>query len=173
MKKIIIKSILPLCLMMNAGLYAHAADMAKGLLGVRNISQPALNRYGAGQPEPESFSAFAEAGVKHVINLRPPAETPNINEAAIVTKAGMAYYNVPISGADDLTRDNVVLIDKLLRQIGNEPVLLHCARSNRVGAVMALRAAWLEGASADEAIAIGKTWGLTRLQPSVERLLVQ
>ena len=173
MKKIIIRSILPLCIMMNTGLYAHAADLAQGLLGVKNISQPAINRYGAGQPEPELFSAFAEAGVKHVINLRSPAETPNINEAAIVTKAGMAYYNVPISEISDLTRNNVALIDKLLHQIGDESVLLHCASSNRVGAVMALRAAWLEGASADEAIAIGKTWGLTRLQSSVERLLVQ
>ena len=173
MKKTIIRSILSLCLLMDAGLYVYAADIAQGLLRVKNISQPAINRYGAGQPEPESFSAFAKAGVKHVINLRPPAETPNLNEAAIVTKAGMAYYNVPISGMRDLTRDNVVLIDKLLQEIGDESVLLHCSSSNRVGAVMALRAAWLESVSTDKAIVIGKQWGLTRMQPSVERLLVK
>ena len=159
--------------MMNFGLYAHAADIIPGLSGVKNIGQPAINRYTAGQPEPELFSAFAKAGVKHVINLRPPAETPNLNEAALVTKAGMAYYNVPIAGMRDLTRDNVVLIDKLLQKIGDESTLLHCSSSNRVGAVMALRAGWLKGASFDKAIAIGKQWGLTRMQPGVEQLLLQ
>jgi len=173
MKKIIIRNVLILCLLMSAGFYVQAAEISQGLLAVNNISHPSSNRYAAGQPEPESFSVFAAAGVKHVINLRPPAETANINEAAIVTKAGMAYYNVPIGGGADLTRDNVILIDKLLSQIGEESVLLHCSSSNRVGAVMALRAAWLEGASAGEAIAIGKRWGLTRMQPSVERLLAQ
>ncbi len=156
MKKTIITSILSLYIMMNFGLYAHATDIPQGLSGVKNISHPAINHYGAGQPEPESFSEFSKAGVKHIINLRPPAETPNLNEAAIVTKAGMAYYNVPISGTSDLTRDNVLLVDKLLRKIGDESVLLHCSSSNRVGAIMTLRAAWLEGASTDDAIAIGK-----------------
>jgi len=158
---------------MNFGLYAHAADIIPGLSGVKNIGQPAINRYTAGPPEPELFSAFAKAGVKHVINLRPPAETPNLNEAALVTKAGMSYYNVPIAGMRDLTRDNVVLIDKLLQKIGDESTLLHCSSSNRVGAVMALRAGWLKGASFDKAIAIGKQWGLTRMQPGVEQLLLQ
>ncbi len=173
MKNIITKSILALYVMMSFGLYAHAADLTASLAGVKNISHPATNRYGAGQPGSESFPGFAEAGVKHVINLRPPAETPDFNEAALVTQSGMAYYNVPISGTADLTRDNVVLIDKLLQQIGDESVLLHCSSSNRVGAIMALRASWLTGASPDEAITIGKQWGLTGLQPSVKQLLLQ
>ncbi len=171
--KIMIKNILLFCLLINVGLSAQAAEISQDLAGVKNISHPASNRYGAGQPEADSFSAFAAAGVKHVINLRPPTEIPNLNEAAIVTKAGMAYYNVPISGAADLTHDKVVLIDKLLRQIGDESVLLHCSSSNRVGAVMALRAAWLKGASTDQAIAIGQQWGLTGMQPGVERLLLK
>ena len=85
----------------------------------------------------------------------------------------MAYYNIPISGIADLTRSNVVLLDKTLQRIGNESALLHCSSSNRVGAIMALRAAWIEGATAEEAIALGKQWGLTQLQPNVEELLRQ
>lgn len=173
MKNRVIRIILSLFIMMNINLYVHASEIAERLQEVNNISHPATNRYGAGQPEPGSFAAFAQVGVKHVINLRPPTETPDINEAAIVTKARMAYYNIPISGASDLTREKVALIDKLLRQIGDESVLLHCSSSNRVGAVMALRAAWFNDAATAEAIAIGKRWGLTRLQPSVERLLLQ
>jgi len=171
MKNLIIGAMLPLSLILGIGLNAHATEIPQGLSGVKNISHPASNRYGAGQPTAAEFAAFAKAGVKHVINLRPPGETPELNQAAMVTKAGMAYYNVPIAGGKDLTRDNVALIDKLLRQIGDEPVLVHCASSNRVGAIMALRAAWIDNVSKDQAIALGERWGLTRLQPNVERLL--
>ena len=173
MKKIMIRNILSLCFLMAAGLSVQAAEISPELSAVKNISHPTSNRYGAGQPEAESFSAFAAAGVKHVINFRPPTETPNMNEAAIVTRAGMAYYNVPISGGADLTRDKGVLVDKILSQIGDEPALLHCSSGNRVGAIMTLRAAWLKGASKAEAIAIGKSWGLTRMQPVVEKVLAQ
>jgi len=173
MKNRISRIIFSLLLMMSCHVAAHAAEIAEALQAVKNISHPVANRYVAGQPKASEFSDFAKAGVKHVINLRPPSETPDTNEAAIVTKAGMAYYNVPISGTADMTLENVKLVDKLLGQIGDESVLLHCSSGNRAGAVMALRAAWLKGVSNDEAIAIGKRWGLTRLQSRVERLLMQ
>ncbi len=134
-----------------------------------NQSEP--NIYTGGQPE--SFSEVAESGVKHVINLRPPAETPEIDEEAMVTENGMAYYNLPINGPQDLTRENVEALDQILNQIGDETVLVHCASSNRVGALAALRAAWLQGKSDDEALEIGNNWGLTKMQPAVEQLLDQ
>lgn len=127
------------------------------------------NIYTGGQPE--SFAAVADAGVKHVINLRPPAETPEINEPALVTRNGMAYYNIPVEGPQDLTRENVEILDRLLSEIGDETVLVHCASSNRVGALAALRAAWLQGKSDEQALAVGHAWGLTKLQPAVEQLL--
>ncbi|MBL1260090.1 MAG: hypothetical protein COB33_006110 [Thiotrichaceae bacterium] len=173
MKTTIIRIILPLLILMGVGLNSHASENTHDLQEIKYISQPQANRYGAGQPEATAFSTIAKAGIKHVINLRPPAETPDFNEAAIVTEAGMAYYNIPISGSDDLTRANIMLVDKVLREIGDESALLHCSSSNRVGAVMALKAVWLEGASVDEGIAIGQQWGLTKLQPVVERLLTE
>ena len=133
------------------------------------MNQPEPNRYNGGQPE--SFKAVAEAGVRHVINLRPPEETPELNEPARVTAAGMAYYNIPVAGPADLSRDNVALYDRLLADIGDEPVLVHCASSNRVGAFAALRAAWLQGKSRDEALVIGENWGLTKMRPAVEQIL--
>ncbi len=163
-----------LFLLISAGTNLYAGDTTmKNLKEIPHITQPQPNRYSAGQPDPTAFPALANAGVKHIINLRPPTETPDANEAALVTKAGMAYYNIPITGADDLTRDNVILIDKILRQIGDETALIHCSTGNRVGALMALKAAWLENKSFDEAMAIGKNWGLTRLQPTVEQLIAR
>ncbi len=173
MINLIMRSVLTLLIFMALVISAYSADIPREPTEVLNLRQPAPNRYAAGQPEANAFAAFAEAGVEHVINLRPLTETPDFNEAAFVTQAGMAYYNIPIGGPSDLIRSNVLLIDRLLRQISDEKVLVHCASSNRVGALMALRAVWVEGASVEEALAIGKSWGLTRLQPLVERLLSQ
>jgi uncharacterized protein (TIGR01244 family) len=173
MRELITRSVFTLLILMASVISAHAADIPQELTEVLNLRQPASNRYAAGQPKADAFAAFADEGVKHVINLRPLAEMPDFNEAALATKAGMAYYNIPIGGPSDLTRSKVLLIDRLLRQIGDKKVLVHCASSNRVGALMALRATWVEGASVEEALAIGQSWGLTRLQPLVERLLSQ
>ena len=169
--KPISRSFLLLFFLVAFSLITKASDFSKDLEGVNNLRHPARNWYTSGQPKPESFKAFAKAGVAHVINLRPPAEMPNVNEAAIVTRADMAYYNIPIKGAEDLTRSNILLLDSLLTKIGDEKILIHCSSSNRVGAIMALRAAWVEGASSEESISIGKRYGLTRLQPAVEQLL--
>jgi uncharacterized protein (TIGR01244 family) len=171
--KTAIQFILPLLLLIGLSTHSNASEIPHSLQQITNISYPEKNNYGAGQPKAAEFSNIAKAGVKHVINLRPPGETPTFNEAAVVTRAGMAYYNIPIGSSDDLTRENVMLVDKVLRSIGDETLLLHCSSSNRVGAVMALKASWLEGASTEEAIAMGNRWGLTKLQPAVEKLLAQ
>jgi len=150
-----------------------ASDLNSELNVIKGLQQPSENLYISGQPPAESFAALAKAGVHHVINLRPPEETPNLNEAALATQANLAYYNIPISGAADLTHDNVKLLDSLLKKIGDEKVILHCSSGNRAGALMALRAAWIHGTSAEQAIQIGERHGLTKLQPKVEGLLAE
>lgn len=138
---------------------------------IPNFQKLSPQAFAAGQPPASAFEALADRGVRHVINLRPIAEGPDYNEAAAATAAGMAYYNIPIAGAVDLTRANVERLDAVLARTGDEAFLLHCASSNRVGALMALRNAWVEGAPASEALAEGKRWGLTSLEPAVRERL--
>lgn len=45
--------------------------------------------------------------------------------------------------------------------------MVHCASSNRVGAMIALRVALVDGASADAALAAGLRWELKSLAPQV------
>ncbi|MDX1549980.1 MAG: hypothetical protein R3278_05475, partial [Lysobacter spongiicola] len=78
--------------------------------------------------------------------------------------------NLPLAGPSDLTRENVLAFDQLLRD-AERPVLVHCGSGNRVGAMAALRAAWVEGQSPDDAIATGKAWGLTSLKDAVRERL--
>lgn len=125
----------------------------------------------AGQPTPEELQRFAAEGGTHVIDLRGPGEDRGYDEAAAVEAAGMSYHNLPITGAAGLTRENVKKLDSLLTETSGGKTLLHCASANRVGALMALRARWLQGASMAEALEIGRRHGLTSLQPQVEALL--
>ena len=103
-------------------------------------------------------------------NLTLDSETPDFDEAAAARHKGLLYRNLPINGANGLSLENVKAFDALLRS-AERPVLVHCASSNRVGAIAALKAAWLDGASAEQAIAIGKFWGLKGLEAEVRTRL--
>ena len=121
----------------------------------------------SGRLTPADVELLKRAGIVHVIDLSEGAETPDFDEASAVRAAGMKYENLPIDGADGLNDDNVQRFDALIEKAGTEPTLIHCASSNRVGALMALRAATIQGRSAEEAIEIGKAWGLKSLEPAV------
>lgn len=123
------------------------------------------------QPTAEALAKLPAAGVRTVINLRPATETPDLDEKSVVEKAGMQYRSLPVAGAAGLTKDNVATFDWLLAEAKEGKVLLHCASGNRVGAMMALRARWIQGKSAEEALSIGKGAGLKGLEPDVKALL--
>lgn len=144
------------------------AMIATATAGIRPIDEQLSV---AGQPTQEELRAFAAEGGAHVIDLRTPQEDRGYDEAAAVKRAGMQYHNLPITGAAGLTRENVKKLDGLLARTRGEKTLLHCASANRVGALMALRARWLQDASESEALDIGRRHGLTSLQPRVEELL--
>lgn len=123
------------------------------------------------QPTVEMLAKLPAAGVRTVINLRPASETPDLDEKSVVEQAGMSYRSLPIAGVAGLTKDNVVTFDRLLGEAPEGGVLMHCASGNRVGAMMALRARWLQGKSAEESLAIGKASGLKGLEADVRVLL--
>lgn len=133
---------------------------------VAEAVSPSPGVVSAGRLKPEDIRPLVDVGIKEVIDLTPDDETPDFNEAHAVRSAGIAYSNLPIRGAADLTRENVIAFDRLVRD-AKQPLLVHCASGNRVGAMAALRAAWVESKSEEDAIAIGKTWGLKGLEPQV------
>lgn len=136
---------------------AHAVVAAPGIVA-------------AGRLSAEDVAGLRAADIRHVIDLTPDAETPGFDEATAVRAAGLRYDNLPLRGAADLTRENVQAFDAMLRAAGR-PVLVHCASGNRVGAMAALRAAWVEGRTVEDAIAIGRAWGLKGLEGDVRARL--
>jgi uncharacterized protein (TIGR01244 family) len=133
-----------------------------------NARSPVAGVLVTGRIAPGDIESLRDAGIRRVVDLTPDAETPDFDEASAVRAAGLGYANLPLGGPGDLTRDNVAAFDALMRD-ATQPVLVHCASGNRVGAMAALRAAWIEGRSAEHAVAIGKAWGLTGLEDEVRR----
>lgn len=132
---------------------------------------PEPNRFSGGQPTPEQLRAAATAGLRRVINLRPPNEDAGYDEAALARELGLDYRTLPVAGPSELTREKVTQLDAWLAESPGPPTLIHCASGNRVGALMALREAWLKGQPAERALSVGRAWGLTKLEAIVRQLL--
>jgi uncharacterized protein (TIGR01244 family) len=139
-------------------------------LQLANLHKPEPGVYTAGHLQPGDIAHLRAAGIRHVINLTLDSETPGFDEAAAVRSAGIAYDNLPIAGPQDLIRENVQVFDRFVSGSPG-PLLVHCASSNRVGAMAALRAAWINGKPVEEAIAEGRAWGLESLESAVRERL--
>lgn len=147
----------------------HEADQAT--LGIDHERHPAPGVWVGGPPDEDAIDRAAEAGVRHIVNLMPAAERPDYDVESHAEKAGIRYHTLAISGADDLDRDAVEAFDTILREIGDEALLMHCASGNRVGAMMALRSGLLYELPPDDALAVGRHYGLTGLEDAVKQQL--
>ncbi len=137
------------------------------LASLPHVSFHGSSKVASGRLTSADVELLKRAGIVHVIDLSEDVETPDFDEASAVRAAGIQYDNLPIDRVDGLNEDNVLRFDALIKKAGEAPTLIHCASSNRVGALMALRAATLQGKSTDEAIDIGKSWGLKSLESAV------
>jgi len=138
---------------------------------MEGAQRPETNRMIGGQPAPHELVAAERAGVRHVVNARDIGEFAAWDEGRLVESLGMQYHRVPIGGPDDLNIAAVNAFDLILAKIGNQAALLHCASGNRIGALYALRAGWVEGKDIETAVAIGKAHGLRGLEAQVREKL--
>lgn len=120
------------------------------------------------QPTANDLALLAKQGTTVVIDLRNQSEDRGFDEVAVAQQIGLNYVNLPISGPAEITIDNAKKLDALLAQYQNSTVLLHCHSSNRVGALLALRAT-LQGVDREAALEIGKQNGLRSLEAVVKQ----
>lgn len=120
------------------------------------------------------LEAVRALGMATVISLVPADERPEIDEGALVSAAGLQFVSVPVAGPNDLTHSKVSEFAHALAQADSrgKPVLIHCASANRVGAMMALKSAWLDGQDSEAALATGRAYGMTRLEDAVRQRLL-
>ena len=123
----------------------------------------------AGQPSPEALGKLKEMGFRTVVNLRTEQEGAAA-ERAVVEAQGLRYVLVPVSPATFSLAD-VEAVETVLADAAARPVLLHCASSNRVGAVWAVIQA-RKGKSLAEAEAAGVEAGMRpSMQDAMRRVL--
>ncbi|MDZ4048126.1 MAG: sulfur transferase domain-containing protein [Pseudoxanthomonas sp.] len=123
--------------------------------------QPRPGLHTGGQPSRDDLARLQAEGVRTVIDLRAPQEDRGYDQAAEVRRLGMDYIALPA---------NAAALHALLKERDGE-VLLHCASGNRVGALLALAAVQVDGASPEAALTLGRAAGLKSLEPVVmERL---
>jgi protein tyrosine phosphatase (PTP) superfamily phosphohydrolase (DUF442 family) len=140
-------------------------------LGVRNAAMPVEGLITAGQLSPDQFDAMVEMGYGAFISLRLPGEDGAGWEEGRTAEGSFGFSRLPVSGAAGLNRETVAELARLLESAEGRPTVLYCGSSNRVGALLALKAHWIDGASAEEAYALGQAAGMTRLEPAVRDLL--
>lgn len=140
------------------------------LSSLSNLRNPEAGILSSGQPTEAEFRALARSGVRHIVNLRPASEQPDFDEEALVRSLGMEYHSLPVANGADVTPENARQLEALLSRMGGEPVLLHCATGNRVGALKAMTALQ-NGQDVESAITEGGRWGLTGMAPTVREIL--
>jgi uncharacterized protein (TIGR01244 family) len=165
-----IVSVVCLALALTACATSEPKPTLADLPALPSLAAPAPGTFTSGRLAQADVDAIQHSGVREVIDLTLDGETPDFDEAAAVRSRGMVYRNLPIEGAAGLTIENARAFDALLRS-AQRPVLVHCSSGNRVGALAALRAAWVLGATTEEAVAVGKAWGLKGLEGEVRTRL--
>ena len=151
---------------------AEAVDRAPHV-AIRNARLPLPDVLTGGQPTPEQIDEAAGAGYRTIVNTRSSAEEGFEWEADRVADAGMRYVFIETPGADGLTRENVERLAELLADPEARPMMIHCGSGNRVGALLALKAAWVDGQDDEAALQVGLDAGLTRLEEATRHLLAQ
>ncbi|MGC1507868.1 serine/threonine protein phosphatase [Ketobacter sp. MCCC 1A13808] len=139
-------------------------------ISLPNQFAPLPNTLASGMPSEQDFGDAAKKGIKTVVNLCPLNETPP-SEPAVVEGLGMRYVNIPVSGPQDLNRANAQQLADAMAESDTQPVLVHCRSSNRVGALLALKAFWIDSQTPQHAIELGRAAGLLNLEPVVLQLM--
>jgi uncharacterized protein (TIGR01244 family) len=132
---------------------------------------PAPNVLTGGQPTPEQLEEAADLGYTTIVNLRSDGEPGFEWEPEKTEALGMEYVHLPVAGAKGLSRENVERLAEIMAGHDGSPIMIHCRSGNRVGALFALKAAWLDGTSVDEALRIGREYGLGSAEEPVANLL--
>jgi len=108
------------------------------------------------QPSEDHLRQAKQEGIKTVIDLRLPSETPTPN-AELVAHSGLDYVNIPVNKAS-LSGDQVDALERAM-QDKEGPFLIHCATGARVATLLVLSQARKNGWTAQRAFQEARTMG--------------
>ena len=114
-----------------------------------------------GQPSLNVYAKLASNGFRSVLNLRTAQEGVSLEEEKnAVEKAGLRYINIPVISSSP-TAGQATEFLTVVKNKSLQPMLIHCASANRVGAFWmiyrVLEQGWPQEKALDEATRIGLT----------------
>ena len=139
------------------------AQVRKGEMeGVTNFSRVDATIGCGGATKPTAMAALKTNGFTSVINLRMATEQGADVEAArsAAQSAGLKYIHLPFDAANPDPK----VVENFLTAVSdksNQPVYIHCASANRVGAVWMIKRALKDGWDVDKAREEAEAIGLT------------
>jgi protein tyrosine phosphatase (PTP) superfamily phosphohydrolase (DUF442 family) len=152
------------------GLVASAAAIASTpvvedplllqLSDVENACHPYPWLVTGGQPSADALEALAQAGIHDVFDLRGASEPRDFDEPAVARSMDLHYLSIPVTPADFSDSKFTAFRHHLMAHGSDNPMFIHCASGNRVGAALL---PWLvldKGLSQDVALEMARTVGL-------------
>jgi uncharacterized protein (TIGR01244 family) len=129
------------------------------IAGVVNFTQVDATVACAGDTPHDAFATLSHMGFTSVVNLRLAQEPGVAGEDEIVADAGLHYFHLPLDPAAPAFGVAERFLD-IVADTANQPVYIHCASANRVGAVWAIKRVVQDGWTRQQAIAEGQHIGL-------------
>jgi uncharacterized protein (TIGR01244 family) len=124
------------------------ADVSK--IRIDNFGKITDKYYGGAQPKGQDYADLAALGIKTVINLT--SDEADATEQAMVEKAGMKYYQIPMTTHEPPTPAKIAEFLGLASNTESTPIYVHCVGGkHRTGVMTAIYRMADEGWSADQA----------------------
>src|SRR5688500_6130459 len=142
------------------GAVAAAQVVKKDVPGITNFSRVDATCACGGATTPAAVQALKAEGFTSIVNLR-AADEPGVNvesETEAARAAGVQYFHLPFNGPAD-----AAVVDQFLdvvRDPKNQPVFIHCATANRVGAFWVIKRVRLDGWPVEKALTEAEAIGL-------------
>jgi uncharacterized protein (TIGR01244 family) len=140
----------------------HAQVEKRDVAGIVNFSRVDATIGCGGATETAALAELGKLGFRSVINLRLETETgvdlPAARSAA--KAAGLKYFHVPFDGSN-LEAPTVDAFLETVRARENQPVYIHCASANRVGAMWLIKRVVADGWTVEHATEEARAIGLT------------
>ena len=157
MKQLLGGFLLSACVMVSA-----MAQVQKGeLAGIRNYSRVDATVGCGGQTDPAAMKALRQEGFVAVINLRLASEAGADIDAGrgAAQSAGLKYIHLPFNAQ----APDPKVVESFLAAVAdkaNQPVYIHCASANRVGAFWMIKRVLQDGWAIDKAKSEAEAIGL-------------
>jgi len=124
---------------------------------IKNFGHINDKYYRGAQPKGQDYTDLATLGVRAVVNLT-NGDGPK-DEQALVERAGMKYYQIPMSARVKPTAANISDFLKIANDPANQPIYVHCAGGrHRTGVMTAVYRMTQDRWTADQAFSEMKSY---------------